>query len=91
MTVKVSVSVSLSSEQEEFARKLVEDGHFPDLSAAVERGLDLVREETEMREEDQEALRKLVERRRKGRFLSAAESHERIEAMISAKKAQYGL
>lgn len=89
MTVKASVS--LSPQQEEFARKLVEDGHFPSLSAVVERGLDLVREETEMREEDVEALRALIERRRKGSFLSEAESHERIEAMIAAKKTEYGL
>jgi antitoxin ParD1/3/4 len=89
MTVKASVS--LSPQQEEFARKLVEDGHFPSLAAVVERGLDLVREETEMREEDVEALRALVERRRKGPFLSEAETHERIEAMIAAKKAEYGL
>ncbi|MBC2772078.1 type II toxin-antitoxin system ParD family antitoxin [Rhizobium sp. AQ_MP] len=89
MTVKASVS--LSPQQAEFARKLVEDGHFPSLAAVVERGLDLVREETEMREEDVAALRSLVERRRQGRFLSEAESHERIEAMIAAKKAEYGL
>lgn len=89
MTVKASVS--LSPQQAEFARKLVEDGHFPSLAAVVERGLDLVREETEMREEDVATLRSLVERRRQGRFLSEAESHERIEAMIAAKKAEYGL
>lgn len=89
MTVKASVS--LSPQQAEFARKLVEDGHFPSLAAVVERGLDLVREETETREEDVAALRSLIERRRQGRFLSEAESHERIEAMIAAKKAEYGL
>lgn len=89
MTVKASVS--LSPQQAEFARKLVEDGHFPSLAAVVERGLDLVREETEMREEDVAALRSLIERRRQGPFLSEAESHERIEAMIAAKKAEYGL
>lgn len=89
MTVKVSVP--LSPQQEELARKLVEDGHFPSLAAVVERGLELVREETEMQDEDLVALRALVERRRNGRFLSEEESHARIEAMIAAKKAEYGL
>lgn len=89
--MSMKASVSLSSQQEEFARKLVEDGHFPSLTAVVERGLELVREETEMREEDLEALRALIERRRRGRFLSQEESHERIEALIAAKKTQYGL
>lgn len=89
MTVKASVS--LSPQQAEFARKLVEDGHFPSLAAVVERGLDLVREETEMREEDVEALRSLVERRRQGRFLSEEESRVQIEEMIARKKVEYGL
>lgn len=90
MTVKVSVSVSLSSEQEEFARKLVEEGHFPDLSAAVKRGLELVREETEM-QEDREALRTLLLRRMEGPFLSEEESRVQVEEMIARKKAEYGL
>ena len=89
MTVKASVS--LSPQQAEFARKLVEDGHFPSLAAVVERGLDLVREETEMREEDVAALRSLIERRRQGPFLSEEESRVQIEEMIARKKVEYGL
>jgi antitoxin ParD1/3/4 len=89
MTVKASVS--LSPQQAEFARKLVEDGHFPSLAAVVERGLDLVREETEMREEDQEALRTLLLRRMEGPFLSEEESRVQVEEMIARKKVEYGL
>jgi antitoxin ParD1/3/4 len=89
MTVKASVS--LSPQQVEFARKLVEDGHFPSLSAVVERGLDLVREETEMRAEDVEALRALLLRRMEGPFLSEEESRVQIEEMIARKKVEYGL
>jgi len=89
MTVKASVS--LSPQQAEFARKLVEDGHFPSLAAVVERGLDLVREETEMREEDVAALRSLLLRRMEGPFLSEEESRVQIEEMIAEVKASYGL
>ncbi|MCL6707648.1 hypothetical protein M8R20_11610 [Pseudomonas sp. R2.Fl] len=89
--MSVKASVSLSPQQEEFARKLVEDGHFPSLTAVVERGLELVREEAEMREEDLEALRALLLRRMEGPFLSEEESRVQIEEMIAAKKAQYGL
>lgn len=89
MTVKASVS--LSPQQAEFARKLVEDGHFSSLAAVVERGLDLVREETEMRDEDQEALRALLLRRMEGPFLSEEESRVQVEEMIARKKAEYGL
>lgn len=89
--MSANTTVPLSPQQEEFARKLVEDGHFPDVSAVVARGLELLRAETEMQDEDLHALRALVERRRGGRFLSEQESHDRIEAMIAVKKAQYGL
>ncbi|MDQ0456351.1 type II toxin-antitoxin system ParD family antitoxin [Rhizobium paknamense] len=89
MTVKASVSIS--DQQEAFARRLVDEGRYSSLSAVVQRGLELLREETELREEERAALRTLVEHRRQGSFLSEDESHERIEAMIAAKKAQYGL
>ncbi|MGV8936606.1 MAG: ribbon-helix-helix domain-containing protein [Allorhizobium sp.] len=89
--MSVKASVSLSAQQEEFARKLVEDGHYSSLSAVVERGLELVREEKEMKENDVAALKALIEQRMKGEFLSAEESHVRIEAMIAANKKYYGL
>lgn len=89
--MSVKASVSLSPQQEEFVRKLVEEGHYPSLSAVVDRGLELVREETEMKEEELAVLKALLDRRRQGEFLSEAESRKRIDAMIAAKKAQYGL
>ena len=89
--MSVKASVSLSPQQEELARKLVEDGHFPNLTAVVERGLELVREETAMREEDQEALRALLLRRMEGPFLTEEESRVQIEEMIAEVKSSYGL
>ncbi|MCM2473534.1 type II toxin-antitoxin system ParD family antitoxin [Rhizobium sp. CG5] len=89
--MSVKASVSLSPQQEELARKLVEEGHYSSLAAVVQRGLELVREETEMREEDVEALQALIEERRKGKFLTAEESSAQIEAMIARVKASYGL
>ena len=50
-----------------------------------------MREETEMREGDQGALRALLLRRMEGPFLSEEESRVQIEEMIAEVKASYGL
>jgi antitoxin ParD1/3/4 len=89
MTVKTSVSIS--DQQQAFVRRLVEGGRYSSVSAVVQQGLELLREQTEMKEAELNALRDLVERRRKGRFLSEEESHARIEALIARKKAEYGV
>lgn len=89
MTVKASVSIS--DQQDAFARRLVEEGRYSSVSAVIQQGLELLREQTEMKEAEIAALRELVERRRKGPFLSEEESYARIEALIAAKRTQYGV
>jgi antitoxin ParD1/3/4 len=87
----VRASVLISEQQEMFARRLVEDGRYSSLSAVVQRGLELVREETELKEAEIEALRTLIAERRAGEFVSAEEGHRQIEEMLAAKRAFYGL
>lgn len=89
--MSVKASVSISDQQESFARKLVEEGRYASLSAVVQRGLELVREETELKDAELAALRNLLARRGEGEFVTTEESHRRIEAMIAAKKATHGL
>jgi len=89
MTVKASVSIS--DQQDEYARRLVEDGRYSSLSAVVQRGLELVREETEMKDAELAAMRALIAERRAGEFLNREESYRQIEDLIAAKKASYGL
>ncbi|MBB3457962.1 antitoxin ParD1/3/4 [Rhizobium sp. BK313] len=89
--MSVKASVSISDQQDSFARKLVEDGRFASLSAVVQRGLELVREETELKDAELAVLRALLADRRAGEFLTIKESQSRIEEMLSAKKAGYGL
>ena len=89
MTVKASVSIS--DQQDAFARQLVADGRYASLSAVVQRGLELLREETELKEAELAALRALLDRRRQGPFLDEKESRKQIEEMIAAKRAAYGL
>lgn len=89
--MSVKASVSISDQQDSFARKLVEEGRYASLSAVVQRGLELVREETEMKEDDREKLRALLERRMNGKFLTVEESDAQIAAMIAQKRAALGL
>lgn len=89
MTVKASVSIS--DQQDAFARRLVEEGRYASLSAVVQRGLELLREETELKDAELAALKALVERRMNGPFLTADESDRQIQAMIAEQKKAYGL
>jgi len=89
--MSVKASVSISEQQDSFARKLVEDGRFASLSAVVQRGLELVREETELKDAELAVLQTLLADRRAGVFLTVKDSQSRIEEMLSAKKAAYGL
>ncbi len=66
-------------------------GGFASLSAVVRRGLELVREETELKDAELAVLQTLLADRRAGVFLTVKESQSRIEEMLSAKKAAYGL
>ena len=88
MTVKASVSIS--DQQDAFARRLVEEGRYSSVSAVVQQGLELLRKQTEMKEAELAALRELIEERSKGPFLNAEESSRRIDALIARKKAEYG-
>jgi len=89
--MSVKASVSISDQQDAFARKLVEDGRFSSLSAVVQHGLELVREEAELREAELAALKALMAERQAGDFLVLEESRRRTQDLISAKKASYGL
>ena len=87
----VKTSVSISTQQDAFARKLVEDGRFSSVSAVVQHGLELLREQTETKDAELEALRALIAERRAGEFLSRDESDRQIDELIASKKASYGL
>lgn len=87
----VKTSVSISTQQDVFARKLVEDGRFSSVSAVIQHGLELLREQTETKDAELEALRALIAERRAGEFLSRDESDRQIDELIASKKASYGL
>ncbi|MGV3553524.1 ribbon-helix-helix domain-containing protein [Rhizobium sp.] len=87
----VKTSVSISEQQDVFARKLVEDGRFSSVSAVIQHGLELLRERTEEKEAELAALRALVSRRMEGDFVTMEENRRRTEDVIAARKAFHGL
>lgn len=87
----VKPSVSLTAQQDAFARALVAKGHYPSLSAVVQRGLELVRSENEREEAEIAALRAFFEERAKGPFIPATEGRRRTEDMIGRKRRALGL
>jgi antitoxin ParD1/3/4 len=84
MTAKTSVS--LTDEQEAYARSLVESGQYPSLSAVLQRGLDMLRRESEMREAELDALRSLIDQRRAGAFVDIAVGEAETRALLTRKR-----
>lgn len=89
--MSVKASVSISDQQDSFARRLVEEGRYASLSAVVQRGLELLRQETELRDAELAALRDLLADRKQDDFVAVEEGKQRTAAMIAARKAGYGL
>ena len=69
--MSVKASVSITEQQDDFARRLVVDGHFSSLSAVVQRGLELLRSEAEREEVELAALRAFFQERAAGSVISA--------------------
>jgi antitoxin ParD1/3/4 len=84
MTVKSSIS--LTDEQHAFARELVSAGRYPSVSAVVAQGLELLKMRTEAESMEIEALRFLLEERRRGVFVSSEEMGRRLDAMTERKR-----
>ena len=89
MTVKSSIS--LTDKQHAFARTLVEAGRYSSLSAVLQQGVDLLRQRMHAEEAETVALRELLSRRRRGRFVSAQEMDKQLDAMIAEKRRAHGV
>lgn len=89
--MSVKASVSISEQQDAFARALVSEGRYASISAVVQRGLELLRQETEMKDAEIAALRALLEERADGAFVSLTEGRKATETMIAEKRRRHGL
>lgn len=81
MTVKSSIS--LRDDQHAFAKALVDDGRFPSVSAVVQQGLDLLRQQDEDARLERAALRQLLLQRAEGPFVTTTD----LRAILSARRA----
>ncbi len=84
MTAKTSIS--LSDDQQAYARSLVESGQFSSLSAVLQRGLEMLRRDSEMRDAQLQALRSLIDQRRSGAFVDIDVGEAETRAMITRKR-----
>lgn len=84
MTVKTSIS--LTDDEEAYARSLVESGQYSSLSAVLQRGLDMLRRDNELRDAELDASRTLIDRRRAGPFIDLDEGEAEIRAMLDRKR-----
>ena len=89
--MSVKASVSFTASQAAFARRLVEEGRYPSLSAVVQRGLELLRAETEAHEAELAALRALLAARDGEETVAPGEGRSATEAMMAAKRRAHGL
>ena len=84
--MSVKASVSLTETQEAYARELVAQGRFSSLSAVLQQGLELLREQSQTTD----ALRELLNQRRNGTFHSPEEASKRAAGMINRKRVERG-
>ena len=89
MTVKTSIS--LTDDQEAYARSLVENGQYSSLSAVLQRGLDMLRRENELHDAEVHALRGLIDSRREGSFTDMETLRADTLAMLERKRRERGL
>jgi antitoxin ParD1/3/4 len=84
MTMKSSIS--LADEQHAFAKTLVDAGRFPSMSAVLQQGVELLRQQLETESMERAALAEVLQQRRAGKFVSASVMDERIAAMLARKR-----
>jgi len=89
--MSVKSSISLSDQQDSFARSLVESGRYSSMSSVLQHGLELLRQKNETEAVETAALRELVQRRLNGPMISATEMESRVAAMIERKRRVAGV
>ena len=76
----IKSSVSLREDQHAFAKALVDAGRFPSVSAVLQQGLDLLRQQDADIQADRAALQALLQQRANGSFISADQLRTRLAA-----------
>ncbi|WP_416797564.1 ribbon-helix-helix domain-containing protein [Ciceribacter azotifigens] len=84
--MSVKSSISLSDQQDAFARSLVDSGRYSSMSSVLQEGLELLRQKIDAEAVETEALRALIERRLKGSMIPATEMERRVAGIIERKR-----
>ena len=84
MTVKTSIS--LTDDQDAYARALVKGGQYPSLSAVLQRGLEMLRRDQELHDAELKALGALIDERRAGAFIDLEDGEAEVRAMLDRKR-----
>lgn len=83
MTIKSSIS--LTDDQHAFARALVEEGRFASMSAVLQQGVGLLRQQMEKETLECAALAEVLAERRSGSFVPGPGMDDRLASMIARK------
>lgn len=89
--MSIKSSISLTDQQDAFARSLVESGRYSSMSSVLQQGLELLRQKTEAESVETAALRELVEQRLKGPRVDARDMEDRVATMIERKRQAVGV
>lgn len=89
--VTVKSSISLTDEQDEFARSLVKSGRYSSVSAVVQQSLELLKSKIDGDELEVQALKELLSQRREGKFVSSVEMKDRVSKLIQQKRRSHGI
>ena len=84
MTIKSSIS--LSDDQHSFAKTLVDAGRFPSVSAVLQHGVELLRQQMESEALERAALAEVLKQRRAGKFISGSRMDDRLARMLTRKR-----
>jgi antitoxin ParD1/3/4 len=84
--VTVKSSISLTDDQHTFAKALVDAGRFPSVSAVLQQGVELLRQQMEDEALERAALKEVLAQRRSGGFVSGPEMDDRLARMLTRKR-----
>ena len=84
----ITTLISLSDAQVAYARTLVERGRYPNLSAVLQHGLELLRTQQEAEEAELADLRALLDGRSSGTFITMKKGRKNTARMIAARRAK---
>lgn len=83
----VTVTITLTDEQEAYARSLVSAGGFEDIDGVVGVGLEQMRQRHGTHPPDEDSLRRLLAERMKGPFIPVEEFTQEMETMLAEEMA----